>query len=696
MNSPMSLRPNAHAARIIRSEARATSRMIRASRRVLGLALVLATAALASSRSAKVLWLLLVPAALAAASPPLLRWRRAPLLIEWAARVLVTGAFAISFVWGAYPVLSESMSFAIALSIGAGLVLLASAAFALAPVSGPIRPAFLPAMLGVLALAMLDPSERFLREPLALAALACIGVHLWLAERPQGGPLRLGPLALGLLATGAIAYGIVLLLLWAQPRVEAAAAGLLMPRGETGFAGASSSARLGEIEEVALSKRVVAWVATETPQRLRVRVFTRFDGAVWYPEPASTSLDLLPVPAVDAPLADWAARIPGPALAAGSAAGVGRPGDVRTRVIPAISEAETILTPAGPLLMVAPLKEARLSGLGLLTPAPPMALDIYGIVNRPGGAATAEPPSPALVEVPSETASPLAGLVARLSEGAPADEERVRRTLAFLARDFRYSLRVGRFSSRQPVVEFLLEKKRGYCEYFASAAAVLLRMQGVPVRYVSGFNVRDDSLAAGSYVVREADAHAWIEPWLPGQGWVEFDPTPSAQYSEVHAERRTPVLVAWLERLRGLLAEARACLRGGDWRAAWLWLRPGLAVLLAFGALALLVSGLRRLLRRGRHEREGVAAAESLPPELATLLAALDGAWAGCGQRRPASRGLREHLEALPEGALDAPLRAASLEAVEALYGARFGGRPASAAEVADLRRRLGPARRPA
>jgi hypothetical protein len=60
------------------------------------------------------------------------------------------------------------------------------------------------------------------------------------------------------------------------------------------------------------------------------------------------------------------------------------------------------------------------------------------------------------------------------------------------------------------------------------------------------------------------------------------------------------------------------------------------------------------------------------------------------------TRRSRLHLEALPAGALDAPLRAASFEAVETLYGARFGGRPAGVGEIAELRRRLSLRRDPA
>src|SRR5204863_7826985 len=96
-------------------------------------------------------------------------------------------------------------------------------------------------------------------------------------------------------------------------------------------------------------------------------------------------------------------------------------------------------------------------------------------------------------------------LAARLGAGARSADERLRATLAWLARECRYSLSVGRFHTSDPVAEFLFEKKRGYCEYFASAAALLLRLQGVPTRYVAGFAVADEAYAAGHYEVREAD-----------------------------------------------------------------------------------------------------------------------------------------------------------------------------------------------
>src|SRR5262249_38312627 len=78
----------------------------------------------------------------------------------------------------------------------------------------------------------------------------------------------------------------------------------------------------------------------------------------------------------------------------------------------------------------------------------------------------------------------------------------------------------------QPVSTFLFETKSGHCEYFASAMALLLRASGIPTRMVNGFLMGEYNPVGDDYIVRQSDAHSWVEVYLPGSGWVEFDPTP--------------------------------------------------------------------------------------------------------------------------------------------------------------------------
>jgi transglutaminase-like putative cysteine protease len=74
-------------------------------------------------------------------------------------------------------------------------------------------------------------------------------------------------------------------------------------------------------------------------------------------------------------------------------------------------------------------------------------------------------------------------------------------------------------------VECFARIKRGYCEFYASTMAVLLREMGVPTRYVSGFLGGRRDLGAGTSTVRLSDSHAWVQVYFPGYGWIDFDPT---------------------------------------------------------------------------------------------------------------------------------------------------------------------------
>jgi transglutaminase-like putative cysteine protease len=75
---------------------------------------------------------------------------------------------------------------------------------------------------------------------------------------------------------------------------------------------------------------------------------------------------------------------------------------------------------------------------------------------------------------------------------------------------------------------FLFDIQQGYCTYYATSMIAMLRSLGIPARMAAGFAQGDYDAALGQYVVRERDAHTWVEVYFPGYGWVEFEPT-SAQ-----------------------------------------------------------------------------------------------------------------------------------------------------------------------
>ena len=73
--------------------------------------------------------------------------------------------------------------------------------------------------------------------------------------------------------------------------------------------------------------------------------------------------------------------------------------------------------------------------------------------------------------------------------------------------------------------EFLFETRRGYCVHYASAFAIMMRLANIPARVVSGYQGGEVNPFSKNLIVRQSDAHAWVEVWLKNQGWVRFDPT---------------------------------------------------------------------------------------------------------------------------------------------------------------------------
>ena len=116
-------------------------------------------------------------------------------------------------------------------------------------------------------------------------------------------------------------------------------------------------------------------------------------------------------------------------------------------------------------------------------------------------------------------------LARRLRAGTETPFEYVRAVERYLARDeFSYSENPP--PSRAPLADFLLRDRLGYCQQFSGAMALLLRMGGVPARVASGFSPGSRDTERREYVVRDVDAHSWVEVYMPGIGWVTRDPTP--------------------------------------------------------------------------------------------------------------------------------------------------------------------------
>lgn len=117
-------------------------------------------------------------------------------------------------------------------------------------------------------------------------------------------------------------------------------------------------------------------------------------------------------------------------------------------------------------------------------------------------------------------------LAQKFIAGAETEVQKSRAIENHLRRDFGYTLDLLSQPVDDPLAHFLFERKKGHCEYFASAMTVMLRSIGIPARVVTGFQSGTYNPMTGWQVVRASDAHAWVEAWLEGRGWTTFDPTP--------------------------------------------------------------------------------------------------------------------------------------------------------------------------
>lgn len=124
----------------------------------------------------------------------------------------------------------------------------------------------------------------------------------------------------------------------------------------------------------------------------------------------------------------------------------------------------------------------------------------------------------------------IAQLAQQVTAGKTNPYDQAQAVEAYLRSTYTYTLSPPPPGNADPLDYFLFTGKQGYCEYFASAMGDMLRALGLPTRLVNGFGpgTYDDRL--DRFVVKESDAHTWVEAYFPSYGWIPFEPTPDGQY----------------------------------------------------------------------------------------------------------------------------------------------------------------------
>jgi transglutaminase-like putative cysteine protease len=135
------------------------------------------------------------------------------------------------------------------------------------------------------------------------------------------------------------------------------------------------------------------------------------------------------------------------------------------------------------------------------------------------------PPSADALELPALDRR-IVDLARSLVAGSSGDPARADALLGFFRHGFQYTLEPGDPGSHDPLARFLFQTRRGHCEYFASAYAVLLRAVGIPSVVVTGYAGGEWNPYGGYFLIRQSDAHSWVEAYIDG-AWRTYDPTPS-------------------------------------------------------------------------------------------------------------------------------------------------------------------------
>ena len=197
-----------------------------------------------------------------------------------------------------------------------------------------------------------------------------------------------------------------------------------------------------------------------------------------------------------------------------------------------------------------------------------------------------------------------------------------------------------------PVLYFLRQSRTGHCEFFASAAVLLLRSAGIPARYVTGFICEEKNPVGEYYVVRAAHAHAWCEAYLPeSKRWVTVDPVAGSVRTAFREGSGRYRFSAWLDAAQQIFQQAFADIRRGHFAqavmdfllgtAALLW-RTVSNVFVLTGILILLSLLVFRLVRKRRRAASGRYELTGARKKLVRIFERFERAYrASTGKKRP-------------------------------------------------------------
>lgn len=310
------------------------------------------------------------------------------------------------------------------------------------------------------------------------------------------------------------------------------------------FDATQTRTQIGHVGRLKLSPRIVLRIETRPgvspPSLLREASYHSFSAATWYADAQARKPESI---YADTNQTTWV-LIPGKDAPASVSIGCylsGGLGSTHTGLLPAPQGVARFENLAAFVMSRTPLGVIQIDGPGLV---------IYDALYGPG-ATIDSPPAEQDSLVPADERGAIRQVARDLGLAGLPPAQVQQKIRDFFLDNFSYSVwqerdQPGfaygrrRRAERSALSRFLIESRQGHCEYFATAAVLLLREAGIPARYAVGYAVHERS-GAGKYVVRQRDAHAWALAWnAEAGGWEDFDTTPGS-WVEAESRRGSPL-----------------------------------------------------------------------------------------------------------------------------------------------------------
>jgi len=430
------------------------------------------------------------------------------------------------------------------------------------------------AFLMVLSAAVLTVDTMFLTTfaLFTMAAMATfIGLEMRRSERqamasgtlPPEGRGFYRPLAGAAAVMGVLTMGGAALIFFVLPRINNT--GYLRNFGVqnamlTGF---SREVRLGGIGQIQQSKAVVMHVQVlsgKLPEDPKWRgiALANFDGQRWW-----NAMEVPVVRAVNNSQLDLNQALPNTFY---SGAAPAAPASLRYRVIMEPGALNVFFLAPVPLKLNGDYRSVEINPDGSVLSLRSSDTDAGRGVSIYTAEADARDPEPLVLHSNSGNYPPRVAmylqrprldprvheLARRITASSGSNYESARAIDAYLKSNYGYTLQLPGQRTPDQLAYFLFERKKGHCEYFATSMAIMLRTLNIPARVVNGFRGGEYNDVTGNYIVRESDAHSWVEVYFPEFGWVTFDPTPPSPAAVAGPWSR---LALYLDAMEGMWRE---------------------------------------------------------------------------------------------------------------------------------------------